>query len=1428
MACSVSEEGEVIRSKNYISDIDFKVLAKDSFEKPEAIYIDESKLIVKTLKEAKVSESNSNIVKAGKPDILIPSETFVTTPGKDSIPAIKAFPRKDSILFYSAPEIVVAKDMGNKDQNPANFSYFSTLQGLKHDVYRTIFQDSRGNLWFTSFGGGGLTKYDGKYFHHYTSDNGLPDNTVVSMYEDSKGNLWLGTYHYGVIKFDGKGFTMIYLPADPETNVIWETIEDNNGNIWFTTGGGGVWKMTEDSLYQINTDNGLAGNYVNHVMQDKDGLLWFSAMGGVSTFDGKELSTYRFEKNETNSILVTEQLSDGDYWMGTWYDGLIKYDGKDFYHYSKNSGLEDLAVGEIIEGPDGKIWKISYGGGMTSFDGEYYRTYKEEHGLGNNYLLGFMKDKNSKFWIATQRAGVNRYNGDLFTHIRGNEGLANNSVRTIFEDNEGKIWIGTFGGGFDIYDGKTFKNYSLEQGLQSNRVYHIYEDSKGIKWIADGDKGLNKLEGNQLTHYRNLTGDAGGFRVFEDSKGDIWMLTYEKGIFHLSGDSIYIYKQAQGQQVNNNRSILEDSLGRIWIGTAGGGIVIMEEDSLRYITPEVLSDKVVNTMILDHKNRIWAGTQEGVNIIEGNKIYKLNTEDGIQGKTIESIYQDSKGHIWLATSSGLNRLDSKNYDALFNSMQKGEIIADKFYFKNYSYSNGFLGVGCNRNAFHEDRNGDIWIGARDRLTIYHPEGDIDDTIPPNLEIRKISLYNEDVTWSKFIDSDSSYSLSNGVKLHDISLSATTVWNNLPENLSLAHDNNYLSFEFIGITMNNPEKVTYRYKMEGLEEQWNQNTERNLASYGNMPFGDFTFKVQARNSQGYWSEVEEFHFEIRPPWYQTWTARSAFLILAVLVIVGQGRYRTRNLKRRQEELIREVKLATKEIEAQKAEIERNHQEMDQFKSRFFTNITHEFRTPLTVILGATEELGAGNTIGEMIKRNGKRLLNLINQILDLSKLESGRTDVNYVQLDVVRFINYLSDSYKSLFDTKQLKYSFNSNSKELLMDIDESKFQSLFGNLISNAIKYTPKGKGISVDLKHHGASLNIRIKDEGPGIPEDALKHIFDRFYQVEGQKTQHIGSGVGLALCKEIVKTLGGEIKAANHPDGGAEFEVSLPIHNNAQLKSDYNQKVSDSIELDQKEELEVESEQNEDLPMVLLVEDEPDIRTFIKNCLKESYKVEFAENGKVGVERAFDLIPDIVISDVMMPIMDGLEFTNHIKQDIRTSHIPVIMLTAKIDIESRLAGLKQGADAYLAKPFNKEELNLHLQNFLNLRESIHKQYKEEDTSLEKELPKQENSFLVRIRDIIIENLDDDSFGIKELCSEMGMSRMQIHRKLKALIGKSTTDYINDIRLGKAIEMLENEELNISEIAYSVGYSDPNYFSRVFQKKHNISPSQYRESRSG
>jgi signal transduction histidine kinase/DNA-binding response OmpR family regulator len=789
--------------------------------------------------------------------------------------------------------------------------------------------------------------------------------------------------------------------------------------------------------------------------------------------------------------------------------------------------------------------------------------------------------------------------------------------------------------------------------------------------------------------------------------------------------------------------------------------------------------------------------------------YRQYTEQQhlIPGPSVRKIFEDHRQNLWIATEKYLARYNPETDRFIPFTTEDG--IRPTSYF--------------NPNVYH-DRNNYIYLPTPyDIVNYFHPDSfKINTTVPP--------VYFTDFQLASHLvrPGDSTAILQKSL--------------DFTEKITLQYAQNDFTIHYTAPEYIHPNETVFAIQLEGFNDDWQEVGNKREARYTNLSPGTYTFKAKVRNHHGFWSETPRtLKIVVLPPWYRTWWA---YLLYALTV--GGILFAVRNY---------ELKRQLAKAEALRL------QELDLAKSRLYNNITHEFRTPLTVILGMAEQVknDPKNWFNEglqLIRRNGKQLLNLVNQMLDLSKLESGHIPLKLVNGDIVSFLHYLTESFHSYADSKDIRLHFRSDYPELQMDYDPEKLQNVVSNLLSNAIKFTPSGGDVYFDLRFPNNDLRleeaivnpnteivIQVSDNGPGIAAEHLPFIFDRFYQADNTDTRRgEGTGIGLALVKELVKVMGGRIEVESPyagPGGkGTRFSIWLPVTRTAappdplkgetlwQNPADISDTIKSELS-DYGSPFRGSGGGGADRFTVLLVEDNPDVVTYLTSVLSLHYRIATARNGQEGIEKAFELVPDLIVSDVMMPEKDGFELCHTLKTDERTSHIPIVLLTAKADQKSKIEGLTYGADAYLAKPFHQEELLVRVEKLIELRRRMQERFRTAG-SLQQviDTPPQsiEDQFLQKVIRIIQAQMSDENFGMPQLCKELNMSRTNLFRKLKALTGKSTTLFIRTLRLEKARTLLETTELNVTEACFAAGFNSPNYFSRVFQEEFGVAPSEVRK----
>ncbi|MDB5284870.1 MAG: adenylate/guanylate cyclase [Bacteroidota bacterium] len=915
---------KVVEAKGYVVPL-------NDLAPPVVELINESKLKRVAAGIPKGVATSTNVHLIGYPTVDAAVASAVYTPGHDSILAPVVINAVDSPFAAGIPQIVTAKDAAIKDQNPENFSSFGKLQGLKGSAVRCQLRDRSGNLWFGT--DGGVSKYDGKSFTHFTEKEGLSNNVVWSILEDKNGNLWFGTFS-GVSKYDGKSFTR-FAGKEGLASGVCSIVEDKNGNFWFGTAGSGAVKYDGKTFTQFTRQQGLSNNYVSCVLEDKKGNLWFGTNGGgVSKYDGKAFIHFTEDEGLSNNFVSTiYEDKNGNIWFGT-YGGASKYDGKAFTQFTEEEGLSNDNVLSILEDKSGNLWFGTNSGGVSKYDGKSFTHYTEKEGLIQNTVWSILEDASRNLWFGTG-GGVSKFNGKTFTHFTEKEGLGNNVVWGILKDKYDNLWFGTDGGGVSKYDGKSFLRYTEKEGLSDNVVFTILQDKNENIWFGTAGSGVARFDGRSFTHFTKIDGLGNNYvhSILQDRSGNIWFGTGE-GVAKYDGKSFTRFSKKQGLTDNSVLSMIEDKTGNIWFGTDGDGAIKYDgKNFVRFTDKEGLSNNTVLCMLEDKSGNIWFGTEGGGVCKYDEKTFTHFTEkEGLSNDGVCSILQDKSGTLWFGTRFGLGALTPSKFAEVSEKIESNTVNEGDVFFKSYTYEDGFSGNGCNDHSICEAANGTIWIGADNRLSAYHPEGDLPDTIAPNIQLTSLELYSENISWQNLLSGgrarDTSILLGNGVSIGSFEFDDVSKWYGLPQHLSLNYNNNYLTFNFIGITQKGPKKVRYKYKLEGIDDNWSALSDRTEAPYGNLPNGTYTFKVKAMNGEGYWSNEFDYTFTIRPPWWKTWWFRSLAALLVVSLIFLYIKWRERSLRETQKILERTVDERTAEVVAEKKEVEKQKERSEE--------------------------------------------------------------------------------------------------------------------------------------------------------------------------------------------------------------------------------------------------------------------------------------------------------------------------------------------------------------------------------------------------------------------------------------------------------------------------------------------------------------------
>ncbi len=1364
------------------------------------------------------------------------------------------------------------------------FEHITLEHGLSQSAVQSILQDSKGFMWFGTFSGG-LNKYDGYSFtvyqHNPDDPYSISSNKISLISEDQTGILWIGTENAGFNKFDRKTKQFIRYRYDPNgTNClsndnVFFVFEDHSGILWIGTLYGGLNKFNPISgqfthyKHDPEKPNSISKGGITSICEDQFGMLWLTSSDGLNKFDPQteQFAHFRHDPNNQNSLsdndiwLIYEDHT-GILWLGTNGGGLNKFNPEtgEFIRYKHDpdlaNSLSHNKVWAILEDKSGELW-LGTSDGVDKFDPQTEQFTHFKHNpvdptsVSDDEVISLYEDRSGILWLGTWVGGLNKFNRqkEQFKQYKHNpqnlNGLNRHTVKSIYKDSSGILWIGSVGNGLVKLDRTSKRLTNHKHALQNpqsighENVYSIYEDHSGLFWIGTKN-GLNRFnhKTGQFTRYQHDPLNPNSiykdlvFSIIEDRSGVLWIGTYS-GLSKFDRRT-ELFEQYEHNPLNphslcNNtvQAIYEDRLGVLWIGTfAGLDKFDPETEQFTHYkhdpeNPNSLSYDEINTICEDRSGVVWIGTAIGLNKYDRQKeqFTRYTEKDGLLNNSIQKILCDNQGNLWISTNKGLSRFNPETNK-----------------FKNYDVRDGIQIIEFSPAGYYRD--GEMLFGGIDGFISFYPELIEDNPHKPPVVITDFQLLSR--------------SSSTGQKLDSRTMLRNAIIEE--EQIELSYKDNVFSLEFAALDYRAPGKNQYKYMMEGFDTEWIDSGTRRFVNYTNLSAGDYLFKVIGSNNDGVWNqEGASLRLIIHPPWWKTSWAYSLFAV-GIIAIIFMGLNFELNRRRLKDQLHLE------HLEAEKLH------ELDHIKSRFFANISHEFRTPLTLILGPAEKLLTGDFGGniknqyKLIIRNAHRLLRLVNQMMDLSKLESGKLMLCARPGNLIAFLKGILNSFESLAQSRQIALRFKSNDEALMLYYDYDKMEQVFNNLLSNAFKFTTDGGSIKVVVTSGSSSsvgddtsfdstaivsdfVDITVSDTGAGIPATHLPHIFDRFYQASDTNQQ--GSGVGLALTKELVALHQGEINVTSEMGKGAIFTIRLP-QGKDHLKPE--EILSDKIELSTKggsfrlppfseaiinEEaqpsLENKLTSDTDPTIILVVEDNPEMRAYISDILTGSYRVLEAADGQEGFDKAADLMPDLIISDVMMPAMDGYQFCKKIKSDERTSHIPIILLTAKSSGESKVEGLQLGADDYLIKPFNSTELRVRIQNLIDQRRKLRERFSREVKLQPADIAitPADEAFLQRAMQLVERRLDDPDLSVAWLSKEIYLSRSQLHRKLHALINQSTSEFIRSLRLKRAAQLLEQQAATVSEIAYMTGFNSPAYFRKCFREQFGTTPTEYASSQS-
>jgi ligand-binding sensor domain-containing protein/signal transduction histidine kinase/DNA-binding response OmpR family regulator len=1331
-------------------------------------------------------------------------------------------------------------------------------ESSKSGIY-TIAQDQFGIMWMGT-NGAGLYKFDGVNYVSYEQNsnvtNSINSNLIYATYVDVRNRLWIGTdeglclYNRDLNSFESID---IQKKTKKETVIsVKSIIEDNNGNLFLGTFNGGLLKLNikTRTITPIKLDVSNPANYlINSLVKDKNGTIYLGTNFGLKILDKAKNQIKKVTAKNDNQILsgnIVSMFLDSsqNIWIGNGYKGLVRVNlnSKEAFSYP----ITTKRIMSILATDPKTILCATENDGLIIVNDQgvvqkkYVNSKFNMRSLSSNSVWSLFLDKERRIWLGYYNKGLGVFDKinskvNIIESLPGNsQSLQTNCVTGIAKDHEGQLWISMEGGGVDVYNqvSKTFKHItrsdnSFYSGLTNDNITKVFIDKKQNIWLSSWNEGiflLKKGSRDFINYSTKNTGLASDniMSITEDSRGVIWIGTFAKGLhYYTPSDGKFHHCNSKPFHTVMNldiRNVMVDSDNAVWVGSTTGLYKVTTKDFITFSVVsfrDKMSEKLknhksthtINTLYEAKNKEIWIGT-DGAGLFSYNKKtdslkWYINFK-GLHEKSISSIVESNDGGIWLSGKKGITRLDLKNKTTF-----------------NYSIYDGLLGNDFNNNSVLKDENGVLYFGSYEGLNYFNPTNLVKSKKQLPIYFTDLKLFNKSVG-----------PLEKNSPLVKV-ISQT-------KKIILRHDQSVFTIDFIAVNYSYPARNEFAYYLEGFEDSWNYVGNKRSATYTNLAPGNYVFKVKAAEKNGVWNEKPlELKIEILPPWWKTSFAYLFYTLLLLADIYFANQYYQNRFKQKQ--MIEFEK--TKAVQIEK---------LNNKKLQFFTNISHEFRTPLTLILNPLGDIIKNYSSDlpeavlkklQTIQKSSDRLSRLINELMDFNQLQFNKMTLQLQQIEVVSFTREIVSYFDEEAFSRGIQLEFESNKTTLKDWIDPKMFEKIIFNVVSNAFKVTPDNGRITVKIAVNSElmsfplidggtsypSFEVIVEDTGSGLDKKDIKKIFDRFYQVNNLNKAYYGStGIGLEVVRGFVELHKGIIEVESELGVGTTFKLLFPVgkeffnESEILLEEFKKEKKMSFTPVVEKAEVQYEEyqEKQDRIYTILIVEDNVELRNYLKNELKKEYKVLVAENGQVGLELALQKLPDLILTDVIMPIMNGLELCKNIKADLKTSHIPLMMLSAKALVKDRLEGIDSGADMYLSKPFDMDILRSSLVQLINSRQIMFNKFyngitpkaKEKTTTLD-------NDFIKNVLHYINENISETELSVEDLASKVFLSRSQLYRKIKTLTGVSVNEFIRNVRLEKAKELIELGNDNITEISYKVGFSSPSYFTKCYKDKYGYLP---------
>ncbi|WP_303921465.1 two-component regulator propeller domain-containing protein [Draconibacterium sediminis] len=1371
------------------------------------------------------------------------------------------------LLFCSC--VVVA-------QNELYFSHLGTEHGLTIDKANDIVQDKKGFIWIGTING--LTRFDGydcvTYQPQYHDSTSISNREITKLLVDKAGNLWIGTAS-GLNFMDVRNGTIKRYKI---RNRIMSLLEDDKGLIWI-----GTWS---DGLYILDPETGemkhhLANDVISDLHLDSRNMMWIASYNGLLCFNPESGDYKRYVpetgKNSISNATVTQVLEseEGVLWIGTWGGGLNKAvlndDGEivNFFVYreeDREGSIIDDGVYRLCYDQFHNLWIGSWNEGLSLLKRDQQQLSPEEAhfwvyevsvdnpgSLSSNAISTIFVDKSGLLWVGSakiDRASITDKGLSRYVLPSRIDNLGNKIRVMNFAAYNDQLWVGTSYNllQYEKHNGiYVLKNDYGEQTYSHNgltfiaySIFDMFADSTGL-WLGTEDAGIIHynytpdlsldINGRKYYNTETLPGISGN-KVVEliPSKkysGVIWVGVRERGLVKMKTDAQgkvsfeSIGQRNDSRELSSNiiRALHEDRSGKVWIGTENGLNCYNPETgdiSYYFYSPSdtnSLNDNTINAILEDSFGNLWIGTNSGLNKKiekfddEGNKIVEFKgfpQTEYLKNDYISGLMEDDLGHLWIRTFQGMLEFDIEN-----------EVIEKKYF--SQDYRNDLL----DRNTQMALSDGRMLAGNLASFALIDLQGMNNTQKTSEIVLSDIRVYDKSLNREKELRTD--YGLTSAVAYSD--------------KISLSYKDKMVTFSFSDMDYKNPGKNEYFFRMEGFDAQWNSAGTRNTATYTNLPPGNYTFKVVSSTGNDVdYTKATTFQVSMSPPWWKSIVAYIVYAMSFFAVLYFFMKYSIINAQKKSE-------LAFEHLRAEEL---RN---LNEQKTLFFTDITHELRTPLTLILGPSKELlddkklsAESHKLAHLINTSAYKLLRLVNQLLEFRKIEKGIPESLYIQhCNLANLLLEVFNFFKPMADSRQIEFKLNTTPETIMAYFDPDKMEKIIFNLLSNAFKYSPDNSAISINAfertnTNEDKEIVIEVQDSGVGIAKEYQEKIFERFFQVKQQRTQSTG-GIGLFMAKAMIEQHGGSIELDSEEGKGSCFRLVLPLNSElaAQAEKSEKWKPEDSVTtLAQPEDATFENilhdtslnGSDNTKPHVLVVEDDADLKEFLCTGLSKHFNVECADNGREALEKIEANTPDLILSDVMMPEMDGFELCTQLRNDLNYSHIPVIFLTAKTMQEDQIKGLKLGAVDYIYKPFNMVSLSLKIYNLLTLQKQKQERLRTEQI-LEPEhieLSSLDEEFLKAAVQSVQNNLDNTNFDVEAFSAELKVSANQAYRKIKALTGQTANEFIRTQRLKVASGLLVQKKRSISEVIYMVGFTSPSYFSRCFKDFYGCTPKEYIE----